>query len=185
MPLPLLPLQILWMNLVTDGLPALALGVEPAEQNVMKRPPAPAAESIFGRGMVAFVVVMGVVMSLISLGIGLSVLPGGDPPWQTLLFTTLIFSQVALALERALREAIAASGSGSSPNPAMLVAFLSTVVLQVAVVYVPFLQVVFSTQALPPAELLVPVLGAAVVLLAVEAWKAVLRAREAAGQPHG
>ena len=59
MPLPLLPLQILWMNLVTDGLPALALGVEPAEENIMKRPPYSSEESIFGRGLVGFVVVMG------------------------------------------------------------------------------------------------------------------------------
>ena len=64
MPLPLLPLQILWMNLVTDGLPALALGVEPAEEDVMRRPPQAATASIFGRGMVAFIVVMGLVASL-------------------------------------------------------------------------------------------------------------------------
>ena len=60
MPLPLLPLQILWMNLVTDGLPALALGVEPPEKDVMKRPPYSSSESIFGRGMVQFIIVAGV-----------------------------------------------------------------------------------------------------------------------------
>jgi len=51
MPLPLLPLQILWMNLVTDGLPALALGIEPAEDNVMQRPPYSPGENIFSRGL--------------------------------------------------------------------------------------------------------------------------------------
>jgi Ca2+-transporting ATPase len=80
MPLPLLPLQILWMNLVTDGLPALALGVEPAEKNVMKRPPYSSSESIFGRGMVPFIVVIGIVMSLISISIGLIAFRAGDPP---------------------------------------------------------------------------------------------------------
>ena len=59
MPLPCKPLQILWMNLVTDGLPALALGVEPAEADVMERPPLAATDSIFGRGMVPFIVVLG------------------------------------------------------------------------------------------------------------------------------
>ena len=68
MPLPLLPLQILWMNLVTDGLPALALGVEPPERDVMQRPPYTASESIFGRGMVQFIIGIGVIMSLLAIG---------------------------------------------------------------------------------------------------------------------
>ena len=120
MPLPLLPLQILWMNLVTDGLPALALGVEPAEGNIMKRPPYSSEESIFGRGLVAFVVVLGVVMSLIALGIGAWAFRSGDPAWQTLLFTTLIFSQVILALEvRSERRSIFRIGllaQGTAPT---------------------------------------------------------------------
>jgi phosphoserine phosphatase len=86
MPLPLLPLQILWMNLVTDGLPALALGVDPAEDDVMRRPPQAATASIFGRGMVAFVVVMGLVASMICLAVGVLALQAGDVHWQTLVF---------------------------------------------------------------------------------------------------
>ena len=70
LPLPLQALQILWMNLVTDGLPALALGVEPAEKDVMERPPQAATESIFGHGMIPFIVVMGLIMSIVSLGVG-------------------------------------------------------------------------------------------------------------------
>ncbi len=99
MPIPLLPLQILWMNLVTDGLPALALGVEPAEKNVMKRPPYSSTESVFGRGMLSFILGMGAVMSIIALGVGLIAYRMGVETWQTLLFTTLIFSQLAVALE--------------------------------------------------------------------------------------
>lgn len=176
MPLPLLPLQILWMNLVTDGLPALALGVEPAEANVMKRPPYSSEESIFGRGLVAFVAVMGVVMSLISLGIGLWAFRSGDPAWQTLLFTTLIFSQVVLALEvRSERSSLLRLGLFT--NPLMVAAFLTTVGLQVAVIYLPFLQRVFKTAPLGARDLLV-VFGAGLVVLAVvEAWKLVLRRR--------
>ena len=170
MPLPLLPLQILWMNLVTDGLPALALGVEPAEENIMKRPPYSSEESIFGRGLVAFLIVMGVVMSLISLGIGVWSFLAGDPAWQTLLFTTLIFSQVILALEvRSERSSLFRLGLFT--NPLMVVAFLSTVGLQVAVVYLPFMQKVFSTAPLGARDLAI-VLGAGLCVVAVaEAWK--------------
>jgi hypothetical protein len=78
MPLPLQPLQILWMNLVTDGLPALALGVEPAEADVMRRPPQAATKSIFGRGMVPFIVVLGAIASLVSIGVGLLAYLNGD-----------------------------------------------------------------------------------------------------------
>jgi Ca2+-transporting ATPase len=179
MPLPLLPLQILWMNLVTDGLPALALGVEPAERDIMKRPPMSSEEGIFGRGLVAFIAVIGVAMSLISLGIGLWAFRSGDPAWQTLLFTTLIFSQSILALEvRSERRSIFSIGLFT--NPLMVGAFLSTVGLQVAVVYVPILNRVFSTAPLGVRDLLVAFGSGLAVLVVVEAWKLVLR-RKATG----
>jgi Ca2+-transporting ATPase len=182
MPLPLLPLQILWMNLVTDGLPALALGVEPAERDVMRRPPLRAAESIFGHGMVAFVIALGVVMSLISLAVGMLPYQAGDTHWQTLLFTTLIFCQLALGLAvRSEKRSLFALGLRS--NMAMLGAVALTVALQMAVVYVPFLQVVFETTALPITDLLVPVLAALAVLLVVEVWKLAMRLLDGAGGP--
>lgn len=176
MPLPLLPLQILWMNLVTDGLPALALGVEPAEENIMKRPPYSSRESIFGRGFVGFVVVMGVVMSLISLSIGVWAFRSGDPDWQSLLFTTLIFSQVMLAIVvRSERSSIFQIGLFT--NRLMVVAVLSTVGLQFAVVYLPFLQRVFSTAPLGARDLLIAG-GAGLGVAAIgEGWKWVLRRR--------
>ncbi|MBK9372531.1 MAG: cation-translocating P-type ATPase [Holophagales bacterium] len=174
MPLPLLPLQILWMNLVTDGLPALALGVEPAEKSIMKRPPTSSEESIFGRGLVAFVAVMGVVMSLISLGIGLWAFRSGDPAWQTLLFTTLIFSQVILALE-VRSERTSLFRLGLFTNPLMVGAFVSTIGLQVAVVYVPFLQKVFKTAPLGARDLLIAFGSGLTILVVVEVWKLALR----------
>ena len=177
MPLPLLPLQILWMNLVTDGLPALALGVEPAEANIMKRPPYTSEESIFGRGLVSFVAVMGVVMSLISLGIGVWSFRSGDPAWQTLLFTTLIFSQVMLALE-VRSEQGSLFRIGLFTNPMMVGAFLSTVGLQVAVVYLPFLQRVFRTAPLGARDLLIAFGSGLAVVVVVEAWKLVLRRQD-------
>jgi Ca2+-transporting ATPase len=176
MPLPLLPLQILWMNLVTDGLPALALGVEPAERNIMSRPPYSSKESIFGRGLVWFVLVMGVVMSLIALGIGVWAYSSGDPAWQTLLFTTLIFSQLILALEvRSERSSIFSVGLFT--NPLMIVAFLSAVGAQAALIYLPFLRRVFSTAPLGVYDLMIAFGSGLTVLIAVEVWKLVLRRR--------
>ena len=174
MPLPLQPLQILWMNLVTDGLPALALGVEPAELDVMRRPPQAATESIFGRGMVPFIVIMGVIASLVAIGVGLLAFRDGDPHWQTLLFTTLIFSQLALALG-VRSETSALWTIGLLSNRAMLGAVVLTVVLQLAVIYVPVLQAIFDTTAMPVRDLVVAALAGLTMLLAVEAWKWVLR----------
>jgi Ca2+-transporting ATPase len=177
MPLPLLPLQILWMNLVTDGLPALALGVEPAEKKVMHRPPYSTSESIFGRGMIPFIIVFGVVMSLISIGIGLQAFNDGEQTWQTLLFTTLIFSQLALALEvRSEENSLFKIGLFS--NPSMIWAVVLTVGLQLLVVYVPFLQVIFKTRPLPLQELLVALASSLAIIVVVEIWKWVLRKRQ-------
>ena len=179
MPLPLLPLQILWMNLVTDGLPALALGVEPAEEDVMRRPPQAATASIFGRGMVPFIVVLGLAASLVSLGVGLFAFRAGDAHWQTLLFTTLIFSSLALAV--GVRSEKEPFWKRPLSNPALLGALALTVALQLAAVYVPFLQRVLRTTALPARDLLVAFAAGAVVLLAVEVWKWVLRRSSADG----
>jgi Ca2+-transporting ATPase len=166
----LLPLQILWMNLVTDGLPALALGVEPAEVNVMKRPPYSSSESIFGRGMIPFILFFGVFMSIVSIGIGLWAFTSGDPAWQTLLFTTLVFNQVTLALAvRSEDQSLLRIGFFS--NRYMVMAFFSTIVLQLLVIYVPFLQTIFGTQALNARDILIAFGLAIVVFLVVEAWK--------------
>ena len=145
MPLPLLPLQILWMNLVTDGLPALALGVEPAEEDVMRRPPHSSSESIFGRGTGPFILIAGVILSLASLGgVAFLSLASGEAwlpfvrdaeNWQTFLFTTLVFSQMALAL-CVRSESNPLFRLRLSANPFLLLALLLvTVVLQLAVVY--------------------------------------------------
>ncbi len=176
----LLPLQILWMNLVTDGLPALALGVEKAERNVMRRPPYSSEESIFGRGMLPFIAVFGVLMSIIAIAVGMWDFQR-DPTgaWQTLLFTTLIFNQVMLALGlRSIEQSIFTIGLFS--NPSMVAAFLSTVLLQLMVIYVPFFQGIFKTQALSFTEVLIALGMGLLVLFAVEIWKWVLRRRLAA-----
>ncbi len=98
MPLPLLPLQILWINLVTDGLPGLALSVEPPEPGVMQRKPFHPKENIFGRGMGWHILWVGLLMGIVSLGMGYWAWSTGRHDWQTMIFTTLTLSQMGHAL---------------------------------------------------------------------------------------
>jgi Ca2+-transporting ATPase len=174
MPLPLLPLQILWMNLVTDGLPALALGVEPAEKSVMKRPPYSARESIFGRGMAQFIIGIGAVMSIISIGAAWELWRLGDPAWRTALFTTLVFTQMAVALESRSEEE-SPFRIGLFKNQSMVFALVLTIVLQLLVVYMPVAQHIFATVAMPLPDLAISIGLAVLVLVIIEAWKAIMR----------
>jgi Ca2+-transporting ATPase len=170
MPIPLLPLQILWMNLVTDGLPALALGVEPAEDDVMDRSPRSANETIFGGGVVQYIGAFGSLMAALSLLVGWLAWNADDPAWRTMLFTTLIFGQLALALEvRAEKKSLFSVGLFS--NRAMLAAVGIGIAAHFALIYVPFLQNVFGTVALGPKDLLISLAAALAILLAAEAWK--------------
>lgn len=165
MPLPLLPLQILWMNLVTDGLPALALGMEPAEPGVMSRPPNPASANIFDRQMVTRLVWMGLLMAVISLGIGYFYWAAGNPAWQTMTFTTLTLTQMAAALvARSGRESLFRIGFFS--NKQMVRAISATFILQLVVVYVPFFQRALKTQNLALTDLIIS-LGVSLIVLVV------------------
>jgi Ca2+-transporting ATPase len=169
MPLPLLPLQILWINLVTDGLPGLALGVEPPEWDTMQRPPHHPQESIFGRGLGRHVAWVGLLMGLISLGMGYWAWRAGWDNWQTMLFTTLTLSQMGHALAVRSRDSLFQVGLLS--NKALLGAVLLTFLLQMAVVYVPFLQNLFKTDGMSLGELLLSLVLSTVVFWGVELEK--------------
>ncbi len=174
MPLPLLPLQILWMNLVTDGLPALALGVEPAEEDVMKRPSRSATESIFGGGTTQFIVIFGLILSVVSLGAGFLLWNADDSSWQSVVFTVLIFGQLGLALEiRTERASLLTIGLLS--NKAMLGAVGVGLATHVAILYVPFLQSVFGTEPLDTAHFGMAIGGVIVVMACVEGYKFLAR----------
>ncbi|HIE39042.1 MAG TPA: cation-translocating P-type ATPase, partial [Anaerolineae bacterium] len=176
MPLPLLPLQILWVNLVTDGLPGLALTVEPAERGTMRRPPHHPQESIFGRGIGRHILWGGLLMGLVSLGMGFWAWRAGRSDWQTMLFTTLTLSQMGNALAvRSSRDSLFQIGLLS--NKALLGAVLLTFGLHMAVVYIPFLQDLFKTVALPPGDLLISLALSTVVFWGVELEKWLLRHR--------
>ncbi|HSJ55094.1 MAG TPA: cation-translocating P-type ATPase, partial [Anaerolineae bacterium] len=177
MPLPLLPLQILWVNLVTDGLPGLALAIEPAERRIMRRPPYPRSENIFGRGLGVYVLWVGLLMGAVSLALGFWAWRTGRPNWQTMVFTTLTLSQMGNVLAiRSDRESLFTIGLLS--NKPLLGAVALTFALQMAVVYVPFMQELFETSALSLADLAISLVLSTVVFIAVELQKLVARQRE-------
>lgn len=174
MPLPLLPLQILWINLVTDGLPGLAMGVEPPEEGIMRRPPNHPSENIFGRGMGLRIIWVGLLMAITTLGIGYWAWTNGRSDWQTLVFTTLTLSQMGNALAiRSGRESFFKIGLFT--NKALLGAVLLTFGLQMVVVYVPYLQDLFKTVAIGPLDLVIILGLSTVVFWAVELEKWFIR----------
>jgi Ca2+-transporting ATPase len=169
-PIPLLPIQILWINLVTDGLPGLALTAEPEESNVMRRPPRPPQESIFARGLGVRVLWVGPLMAGLVLGTQAWSLANGSSHWQTMVFTVLCLSQLAHILAiRSERESLFSQGLLS--NPPLLGAVALTFALQLATIYVPALNRIFNTAALSPGELAAVIAIAALVFVAVEVEK--------------
>lgn len=174
LPLPLLPIQILWINLVTDGLPGLALAMEPAERNVMSRPPRPPGESIFARGLWQHVLWVGALMAGVALFAQWWGHHAGNPHWQSMVFTVLTLSQMGHALAiRSEKESLLTLGLLS--NTSLLLAVSLTVLLQLAVLYVPFLNAVFKTTPLTAGELLLCVALSSLIFLAVETEKWLVR----------
>ena len=173
-PFPLEPLQILWINLVTDGLPGLALGVEPAERRIMYRPPYRPNENIFGRSMGRDIIWVGLLMGLVSLGIGYWFRLADLEYMRTMVFTTLTLSQMGNALAtRSQRDSLFQIGLLS--NRAMLGAVLLTLLLQIAVIYLPFLQTVFGTRSLSLLDLGISLGLSTAVFWAVELAKWFIR----------
>lgn len=171
MPLPLLPIHILWINLVTDGLPGLALAAEPAERGVMRRPPRPPRENLFAHGLGVHVLVFGLLMAGLALALQAWALAHAPALAATMVFTTLTFAQMAHVMAiRSEREPLWRIGLVS--NRPLLGAVGLTVALQLAVVYWPPANRLLKTVPLP-AEALALCVGAALLVgLAVEAEKA-------------
>ena len=175
LPIPLMPIHILWVNLVTDGLPGLALAAEPAERGVMQRPPRPPGESVFAHGLWQHALWVGLLIGGLCLGVQAWALAGHGGPearahWQTMVFTLLTLAQMAHLLAiRSERESLFTQGLRS--NTPLLAAVALTLVLQLATIYVPWLQPIFHTQALSAGELGLCFALAAVVFVAVEIEK--------------
>ncbi len=180
---PLLPLQLLWLNLLTDGLLGLGLGVEPAERNVMRRPPVAANAGIFSGGLGAQIVRAGLVIGAVALAVGLYAYWTGNPGWQTLLFATLAFAQVWQALGiRTGSESI--FRAGILTNLPLLGLAAAVIGLQLAAIYLPLLQTFLGTSALRWQDLLLAAAAGSLVFVAAELEKVWAR-RRAAGSKQG
>lgn len=174
LPMPLLPIQILWLNLITDGLPGLAFVAEPAEDNVLNRPPRKPNECVFSNGIGFHVLWVGLLMGGVSIGAQSWAIYTHNEKWMTIVFTILSFTQMGQALAvRSNTKSLFTQGILG--NKQLLGAVLLTIVLQLAVIYIPFLQQVFSTQALSIKELLICIGLSSIVFWAVEIEKLIKR----------
>ena len=170
LPLPLLPIHILWINLVTDGLPGLALTAEPAEDGIMQKPPRPPDQSIFAEGMWQHMLWVGLLIGLVSLAVQAWAYGNASSHWQTMVFTVLTFSQLMHVLAIRSESQFSWRRPILSNRPLMGAVSL-TVILQLMVIYLPVLNPIFNTQPLSPFELAVCILLSSIVLFAVEAGK--------------
>lgn len=174
LPIPLLPIHILWINLVTDGLPGLALTAEPAEKGIMQRPPRHPKESIFAHGLGSHIVWVGLLMAAACIVTQAFSIQTGFAHWQTMVFTVLCLSQMGHVLAiRSERESLFSQGLFS--NKPLVGAFSLTVALQMATIYVPLLNPVFKTEPLTMGELGFTVAMSSLVFIAVELEKLILR----------
>jgi P-type Ca2+ transporter type 2C len=175
---PLTPLQILWMNLVTDGLPALALAVEPAEADIMQRPPFSPQESIFARGLGWYMVRIGIVFGLLTIWLMQTAYNSSDPSWhlhwKSIVFTTLCIAQMGHALACRSNSKLLIELNPFS-NPYLLTSVVFTTLLQLALLYVPTLQKFFGTEPLTLIELAVCFGCSLLILVWVEMEKLVIR----------
>ena len=172
----LLPLQLLWLNLLTDGLLGLGLGVEPAEKGTMRRPPRDPQAGIFSDGLGLHVMWVGLLIGAVGLLAGWLTLDRPDNTWQTMIFTTLAFLQVGQALaSRSSRESFFTQGLLT--NKLLLAMAVLTIVFQLIVIYVPFLDQFFEVIPLSGSDLLLAALLGTIVFWAIEIEKWFLRRR--------
>ena len=152
LPLPLLPIHILWINLVTDGLPGLALTTQREERGIMQRPPRPPRESLFSGGIWQYILFFGLLIAGLTLAAQFWAIRSEVAAWQTMAFTVLTFTQlVNVVMIRNETESIFATGL--LQNPALLGAVGLTVLLQLLVIYVPLFNTIFRTEPLGATEM--------------------------------
>ena len=174
LPIPLLPIHILWINLVTDGLPGLAFSAEPAERGIMSRAPRPPEENIFAHGMWQHIIWVGLFIAGISIAAMAWAIDRGVTYWQTIVFTVLTVSQLFHSL--AVRsETESLFRIGIFTNLPMLGAVILTLLLQMAVIYTPALNSIFYTEPLPVFDLAVCLVLSSLVLFVIEIEKWLVR----------
>jgi P-type Ca2+ transporter type 2C len=180
MTLPLTTLQILWMNLITDGIPALALGVENGEKNAMSRNPYDPNESILGHGLGRHILLIGGTLGVSALGLGVWAFhagleaANGMPAWNTMVFMMLTIAQMGHALGlRSHTESIFRMNFFS--NKLLLGAIAGTLILQLLAIYLPFFNQIFGTNPLTLSQLLICMVLSTVVFWVIEFEKFLMR----------
>lgn len=176
---PLLPVQILWLNLVTDSAPALALGVEPTERGIMNRKPRDSRAGIFSEGVGKEIFIQGMVIGLVSFGAYWAALLEGRPLVEahTMAFLTMAFSQLVHSFNMRSRvDSVFAFGK--NPNGKLVLAFLVCAFLQLVVVFVPFLRDLFNTAMLELQDWLIVLALSLAPLLVTEIMKQFKRGKE-------
>jgi Ca2+-transporting ATPase len=147
LPLILLPLQILWMNLVTDGVSALALGMEPAEKDIMQQKPKDPNEPVLGRKTLFLIFLIGAYIGIFTLILFICCDKADPDKARTMAFTGIIFIELINVFNfRSFRQTIKSAGFFS--NPYIIAAIISSFILQLIVIYTPYFQTVFGTVAL-------------------------------------
>jgi Ca2+-transporting ATPase len=172
LPIPLLAIHILWINLVSDGLPGLALAYEKPEPNIMKIPPRHPKENIFSAKTAFRILRIGLLLGLVTVGTEAWAINNNMAHWQTMAFTVLCFSQMGLAM--AFRSRFSVFTAGVFTNWRMVGAISTTFILQLMLIYVPQLNAVFKTQPLSLKELLITIAVSSIVFWAVEAEKFIM-----------
>jgi len=176
LPIALLPIHILWINLVSDGLPAISLSFEKAEKNIMKRPPRPPQESVFARGRGFHIIWVGLLMGAIALGAQYYSI-SNHLHWQTIVFNIVCLAQMAHVMAiRSERESLFSIGIFS--NRPLIGSVILVMILQAALTYIPFLQLIFHTEALSLFEFLGVMVASSIIFFAVEIEKLIRRTKE-------
>jgi Ca2+-transporting ATPase len=175
LPVALLPIHILWINLVSDGLPAISLSFEKAEKDIMKRPPRPPQQSVFANGRGLHMIWVGMLMAGITLSAqGWAIRNGLH--WQTIVFNVLCLCQMGHVLGiRSERQSLFSAGIFS--NKSLIAAVVTALILQFIITYTPFLQPIFQTEALTLNEFILVGVLSSLVFFAVEIEKAISRRR--------
>ena len=177
LPIPLLPIHILWINLVTDSLPALALSAEPAEGDVMSRPPRHPKESIFAYGLGIHAIWVGLLMGGVVLFVQAWSINTGHAHWQTMVFTVLCLTQLGHVLAiRSEKQSLFTIGLFT--NKYLLGAVVLTFILQMATIYIPAFNSIFKTEPLTLSELALTLALSSIVFIAVEIEKLWKRAQD-------
>ncbi|WP_114783972.1 cation-translocating P-type ATPase [Botryobacter ruber] len=172
------PLQLLWLNLLTDGLLGLGLGTEPAEEDTMQRPPRDPEKGALGKNDFFQMGTVGVSIAAVALGLAVYYYNPSDPQdltWQTMIFATIGFAQVFQAL--ALRSS-AHSAFAVTTNPLMTVVVVSAVLLQLAVIYLPFTKSFFRLVPLPLEDLLISIAAGSITYLVIKIDRRILKAQK-------